>query len=154
MADFIHKPPEGDCQCCWDDLGPETYVEYKTDEKSLWLASGFCENCIKHLLSTQYNNYTNGLAKSTCKAEQRRMLEKGPPINLCDKTALPCPNDGEVYMLWFMSDQQEHSAKLENSLIGEERQAYWEEQKQFYIVDEVEGEEDGEGGQAQVPGTS
>jgi hypothetical protein len=70
------------------------------------------------------------------------MLQAGPPINLKDKTALPCPDDSEIYSLWYMIDNNEHSAKLKGSLEGEERQKYWNEQKKFYIVDEEEKQEE------------
>lgn len=40
--------------------------------------------------------------------------------------ALPCPDDGEVRSLWYASDGQVHSAKLQGSLIGDERKAYWD----------------------------
>lgn len=86
---------------------------------SVWLPSQFCETCIVYLLKTQWELYTTALAKTTCKAEQRRLLTTGPPINLKDIKALPCPNDSEVYLLWYMSDNLTHSAKLEGSLIGE-----------------------------------
>ena len=119
-------PSEGAaCACCWDDLGQETYVEYKTSETSAWLPSGFCINCVNHLLDTQWDVYVNALAKTTCKAEQRRLLAKGPPINLKDTKALPCPDDGEVHSLWFMVDNTERSAKLRGSLVGEVSEAVW-----------------------------
>jgi len=38
---------------------------------------------------------------------------------LKDSKALPCPDDGEVFLLWFMIDGLERSAKLEGSLVGE-----------------------------------
>jgi hypothetical protein len=66
------------------------------------------------------------------------MLQAGPPINLKDKTALPCPDDAEIHSLWYMEDNKEHSAKLKGSLEGEERQKYWDEQKKFYIAEEPE----------------
>lgn len=47
------------------------------------------------------------------------MLEKGPPINISDAKALPCPDGAEVHSLWYMIDGEEHSAKLEGSLTGE-----------------------------------
>jgi hypothetical protein len=106
-----------------------------------WLPSGFCIHCIKHLLSTQWDTYVNTLCKTTCKAEQRRMLTRGPPINLSDKTALPCPDDEEVYALWYMSSpDEEQSAKLTGSLVGKEREEYWNSQRQFYISDEPDEE--------------
>lgn len=148
MSAFHGSPAEGtSCACCWDDISMENYVEYQGSAESSWLASGFCQMCIEQLLSTQYEAYTNGLAKSTCKAEQRRMLARGPPINLSDKNALPLGDDdsnAEVYMLWYSSDKQTHSAKLVGSLEGEERRKYWEEQKLLYIDEGDEGDEDKE----------
>ena len=137
------------CACCWEDLSDENYVEYRASADGEWKASGFCQDCVGHLLQTQWKTYTEGLAKSTCKAEQRRMLEKGPPINISDKTAMPCPDgtekgNAEVHSLWYKSDGEEHSAQLEGALIGEERKTFWDEQKAFYIVDEPEEEEEKE----------
>lgn len=143
----IHATPaEGaTCASCWDDLGKETYVEYKADSAGAWLPSGFCQDCIGMLLKSQWTKYKESLSTTTCKAEQRRLLDRGPPVNLSDKNALPCPTGAhaEVYMLWYMSDGEEHSAKLEGSLEGEERERYWNEQKAFYIIDEKEDEEEG-----------
>ena len=45
-------------------------------------------------------------------------MAKGPPINISDPKALPCPDSGEVHSLWYMVDLKEHSAKLEGSLVG------------------------------------
>ena len=113
------------CACCWDDISPENYVEYlpyphsENNHSPQWLPSGFCQTCLEHLLRTQFSLWTESLAKSTCLAEQRRLLRNGPPVNLRDDKALPCPNKGEVHKLWYMSDGQIHSAKLEGSLEGE-----------------------------------
>ena len=96
-------------------------------------------------MQTQWKTYVTGLEKSTCKAEVRRMLKNGPPINLRDIKALPCPDDGETQLLWYASDQQEHSAKLTDSLLGEERERFWRHNEDFYalhIVDESEKEEE------------
>ena len=46
--------------------------------------------------------------------------------------------NGEVHSLWYMSDGLEHSAQLEGSLTGKDRDRYWDEQKAFYIVDEAD----------------
>ena len=105
--------------CCWDDMDSSNYVEYQGSENSEWFASGFCQMCIEHLLTSQWELYTNALKTTTCKAEQRRLLKCGPPINLKDVKALPCPEDGEVHKLWYMSNGEEKSAKLHGSLIGE-----------------------------------
>ena len=104
---------------CWDDIDSSNYVEYRATESSAWAASGFCEVCISYLLKAQWELYTSALAKTTCKAEQRRLLKAGPPVNLKDAKALPTPEDAEIHSLWYASDGQEHSAKLEGSLVGE-----------------------------------
>ncbi|CAM9518795.1 unnamed protein product, partial [Phaeothamnion confervicola] len=95
------------------------------------MPSQFCETCVLHLLSTQWNKYCDDLAKATCKAEQRRLLGRGPPVMLRDKTALPCKDDGEVHSLWFASSDKEQSAKLVGSLEGTERQVWWDEKLAF-----------------------
>ena len=48
------------------------------------------------MLKTQWELYRKRLETVNCKAEQRRLLERGPPINISDKTALPCPDTEEV----------------------------------------------------------
>lgn len=112
-------PAELTCACCWDDITSSNYVEYKASESSEWLTSGYCMTCIEQLIETQWDQYVNGLANSTCKAEQRRLLNRGPPINIRDPKALPCPDDAEVFQLWYMIDNSTHSAKLKGSLEGE-----------------------------------
>jgi len=130
--------------CCWEDLNEEIYCEYQSIEGGPWLPSGFCRSCVEELLKSQYAGYVNSLKTTKCKAEQRRLLQRGPPVNISDAKALPCADSesGEVHALWFMGTGKVHSAKLEGSLLGEERQRFWDEQKAFFIVDE--GEEDEE----------
>jgi hypothetical protein len=70
-------------------------------------------------LKSQWSTYTTALSKTTCKAEQRRLLARGPPINISDPKALECPDGGEVHSLWYMVDGKEYSAKLEGSYVGE-----------------------------------
>jgi hypothetical protein len=118
--------PVVNCSSCWEDITATNYVEYfptpsieEHAEPVQWTMSKYCEDCVKYLLQTQWKIYTDALAKTTCKAEQRRLLKRGPPINLRDDEALPCPEKGEVQSLWFLSDGLEHSAKLEGSLVGE-----------------------------------
>lgn len=119
------SPAEGmSCACCWDDITGENYVEYlpypssENNHHPTWLPSGFCQTCLQHLLKTQFSLWTESLAKSTCLAEQRRLLRRGPPVNVRDDKALPCPNNEEVHKLWYSSTGSEHSAKLEGSLEG------------------------------------
>jgi len=131
--------------CCFGDLDKDCYVEYKATTDGPWLASKFCETCVGYLLTSQFQKYKDSLANTKCKAEMRRLVEAGPPVNVFDKNALPCENDtknGEVAVLWYSSDGQEHSAKLEGSLEGEERAKYWEEIKKFYSAEEPEDEQE------------
>ena len=110
-----------------------------------WLPSKYCRTCVTHLLNTQWGKYVDQLKKVTCKAEQKRLLGRGPPINLRDRIALPCPgpdgeeddDDHEVQALWF-ADGGDQSPKLKGSLVGEARQAFWDEQLEF----EFEGDKD------------
>ncbi|CAM9715984.1 unnamed protein product [Heterosigma akashiwo] len=74
------------------------------------------------------------------------MLKEGPPVNVKDKTALECPDGSEVFRLWYSSDQAEHSAKLDGSLEGDERQAWWDEKKAFLFEEAEEGEDKGPDG--------
>ena len=43
---------------------------------------------------------------------------------------MPCPDDKEIYAIWFMNGNEYRSAKIENSLEGEERKALWDQQIQ------------------------
>ena len=141
-----HKQPIADSTClsCWDDVSSENYVEYRASPDSPWSPSGFCEMCVNILIQSQWKKYTESLSTTNCKAEQRRLLERGPPVNVSDKTAMPCPggDHAEVHSLWYMSNGEERSGKLEGSLEGEAREKYWQEQRAFYITDEPDDEED------------
>jgi len=142
-----HNSPEdgAECLCCYDDIDSSNYVEYKASEDGEWLPAKFCQTCVNQLLANQYHIWVNKLETSNCKAEQRRMLKEGPPVNVKDKTALECPDGSEVFRLWYSSDQAEHSAKLDGSLEGDERQAWWDEKKAFLFEEAEEGNvEDGE----------
>lgn len=131
MAEEQHGVPveASECLCCLEPMTIDLYVEYKPLDESPWLVSGYCVECISSLIKMQWSKFVDGIKNSTCEAELRRMVSKGPPINLRDPKALPCPNDGEVALLWFGRDGECHSAKLAGSLIGEERDRYWQELK-------------------------
>ena len=56
---------------------------------------------------------------------------------------LPCKDNGlneEVQLFWYSSDKQTHSAKLEGSLVGKEREDFWSEKKAFLAITEQEEE--------------
>lgn len=85
---------------------------------------------------------TTTLTRLTTTLTANNHLTTAPCIQ--DKHALPVGDDeyGEVHQLWYMSDRQVHSAKLEGSLEGEERQQWWDEQRQFKIKDEPDDPHD------------
>eukprot|EP01031_Cornospumella_fuschlensis_P037326 gene37326-45316_t len=128
----------------------DNYVEYMPfpsvgsdglPEPAQWVSSRYCESCVRYLLRTQWQSYLDHLEKPTCRAELRRLVKDGPPINLRDKEGLPCPDNGEVMMLWFMSSDREESAMLKGAIVGEERQRFWSDQKQHLGLMELEQEE-------------
>eukprot|EP01139_Manchomonas_bermudensis_P015393 Amastigsp_a510117_159.p3 type:complete len:145 gc:universal Amastigsp_a510117_159:740-306(-) len=134
--------PSGECLICYDDITAETYAEYKATADGPWLPALICANCIQVLLDTLYNKWVNDLKCTKCAAEQRRMLARGPPVNVYDAHALPAENDnhGEIAALWFAA-RGDVSPKLKDSLEGQARLDFWNEQKQFQIVDDKEATE-------------
>jgi hypothetical protein len=115
---------------------------------------------VSHLLKTSWQKYLKGVEQADCQATLNRLIAGqreivfwgvdcalsvvvcpgGPPINLVDATGLPCPpagssdpasESGAVHQFWHESDGKEHSAKLEGSLTGEARMAWWSERKVF-----------------------
>ncbi len=117
---------------CCEDLTINNYAEYLPYppedgmvsemewEEAGWLPSPYFSNCIEtEFLPNQLDRWIDSLQKATCKAEQRRILTPGPPINSKDVKGMPCPNNGEVYKLWYSKDNVEKVAKLEGSLVGE-----------------------------------
>jgi hypothetical protein len=107
-----------------------------------WKPSLFELEVVQKLLDEQFHQYVERVKKTDCQAELRRLLDKGPPIYISDDTALPLvEGDTHISKLWFASDGQERSAKLDGALEGEAREQLWEELKQFIIV---EGKEEGD----------
>lgn len=58
-----------------------------------------------------------------------------------------------MFALWYMSDGEVHSAKLEGSLVGKERQDYWDHLITFKAAMGAEAG-DGEGQQEAAPSSS
>lgn len=135
-------PTDVECMICYDDIDLDSFAEFKTHESSAWYPSLFCSNCINILLDSQFNKYVSDLSKVTCAREQRALLERGPPINIHDKSGFPESDGKEIHSLWYSCDNSIHSAKLKDSFIGEERQRWWDEQKKFVIKDEKVDEEE------------
>jgi len=135
--DAHRNPPKGEnCLICFDKINEENYVEYKITENSSWFPAKFCADCLKELQRSQFYRYCDNLAKSDCTKEQRAMLKRGPPINLSDRNGFPEANESEIYALWCFSDKMIKSAKLEGSLVGEDRLKLIEYQKSFFIKNE------------------
>jgi hypothetical protein len=118
-------------------------VEYETYPSMEWHPAKYEESVIRQLLKDQFPTFVNKVKTTDCQAELRRLLATGPPIYISDKHALPLPENGDTHIcnLWFSSDNQERSAKLEGALEGEERQQLWNDLNQFLIK---EGQEEGD----------
>merc|ERR1711991_182826 len=141
-----HGTPAGDCMICFEELDERNYVEYKCTEDGAWKAASLCEFCVEYLKGSQYKKYVDDLAKTTCAAEQRRLLADGPPVNIYEPHGMPCvcgTCEGrlEVAALWYAS-KGDVSPQLEGALTGEARMAFWEEQKKFRIQDEDDADDD------------
>jgi len=111
----------------------------------------YCQQCLdSQFIAQQWQTYLDNISKADCAAALRRLITKPPPINVKD-AGLPCEDnsttdddiergEGEVHSFWYASDGGLHDAKLNGSLMGEERRRFWEEKKDFLTVTEVEEE--------------
>ncbi|CAM9639727.1 unnamed protein product [Scytosiphon promiscuus] len=125
----------------------ERFVHSLRNTGNPWLPSLFCKMCIEVLIKRQWSIYEDGLAKATCKAQQKRMLGDGPPTHVNDKKALSCGEGESVHSLWFVREEggepEIQSAELEGAPQGEARQIWWDEKLAFQF-DEDDEEEEGE----------
>jgi hypothetical protein len=105
-----------------------------------WFPAMYEQSVVEQLLNSQFHTFVNKVKTTDCQAELRRLLASGPPIYVSDKHAMPVPNeDTHIISLWYASDSNERSAKLDGALEEEERRKLWDELKEFVIV---EGKED------------
>jgi hypothetical protein len=127
-------------------------VEYQSSPSLKWKPAQYEQSVVEQLLADQFHQYVDRVKKTDCQAELKRLLDKGPPTYVEDKHAFPL-DDGETHIvqLWYASDGQERSAKLQGALEGEERDKLWEELRQFIIV---EGKEEGDDGNEAENGTT
>ena len=117
-------------------------VEFQGYPSMKWKAAMFEQSVVQQLLDTQFHDFVTRVKTTDCQAELRRLLGAGPPIWISDNHGFPLEEgDTHVVNLWYASDNQERSAKLDGALEGEERQVLWDELKQFIIV---EGKEEGD----------
>jgi hypothetical protein len=42
----------------------------------------YCQECIGIMLSRKWTDYTEGIVKTDCAAEWKRLVDRGPPVNL------------------------------------------------------------------------
>lgn len=139
-----------------------------------WHPAQYEQSVVEQLLSSQFHTFVNKVKTTDCQAELRRLLAAGPPIYISDKHAMPLPEvsttnvetetttsgtdettateptgDTHIIKLWYASDGEERSAKLDGAVEGEERQKLWDELKKFIIVEGKEegDDDDGEGQQ-------
>ena len=117
-----------------------------------WSPAMYEQSVVEQLLQSQFHDFVGRVKKTDCQAELRRLLKDGPPIWLEDKHAMPLPEgDTHIVQVWFLSDNQERSAKLDGAVEGDERIVLWEELKQFLIEEGKEpGDEDDEDNAAEA----
>jgi len=133
--------PTGECVFCCDDFSTSNYVEYQATANGLYLPSPYCQQCIEeNFIKKQWALYLEKLSKADCAAALKRILSNPPPLNVYDEKGLPCKGDGstgEVHLFWYSSDNGTHSAKLKDSLEGQERRDFWEDKKRFMTEQEI-----------------
>ena len=69
-----------ECMCCMNDI--ETIVKYRVDNE--WFDCGYCEDCIKYMLKTQFQQYVEDVKKEKCKVALKRLVTLGPPMKFRD----------------------------------------------------------------------
>uniref|UniRef100_A0A7S1XY23 Uncharacterized protein n=1 Tax=Phaeomonas parva TaxID=124430 RepID=A0A7S1XY23_9STRA len=155
MSERGHGPPPAGLECLvtFEDITPEdrNFCEYCCAPSRTWKAAKMSCEVVEMMRMQQFGQYMDRIKKSTCAAEMRRLLEAGPPEYVSDKHGLPMPEgDTHIETLWYASDGEERSARLEGAPTGAEREALWQSLREFQ--GEGDTDEDGEqegGGEAQ-----
>ena len=135
---MAHAAPAGECLVCYEDVTPDNYCEYRVAPDRPWQPSKYCWECLERLMDSKFEAYVSGVANSTCEAEMRRYLTKGPPIYVEDNAGLPVGEGEHVDEIWVSSDDSVRSGKVKGALEGEARQKLWDEQKAFMEVKKEE----------------
>ena len=115
-----------DCKCCLSEINSNNYVLYKDNIESEYKSSFFCSDCVSILVETGWNTYISNVNNADCAAALKRLIEKGPPINLRDDYGVPCDNENNEVVIFYFGDGIK-SAKLNGSLVGDERLIWWGE---------------------------
>ena len=122
-----------ECLITFDDIDETNYCEYQTEPSMLWYPALACSDAIEHLRQTQFKRYMERVQATDCAAEMKRLMTKGPPIYFEESNVAPLP-DGEtrIVKLWYMADDTERSAMLDEALDGDERQKLWDHLKSVH----------------------
>lgn len=62
------------CSICFDEITPEHLVEYKKNSSNDWFTLSTCFECIILMKQSQFKTYVDGVKKSDCKKELKRLL--------------------------------------------------------------------------------
>lgn len=129
-------PKDLTCLATWDDISIDkgTYCEFRSFPSQEWSISLFNCDTVRLLLKTQFKTYLKNVEKASkdCAAAVRRLVKKGPPKYISDKTALPLKRETDEYIdrLWFSDSNEEVEAILEGCMSDEERELLWTSQKE------------------------
>lgn len=122
-------------------------VEFQGYPSMKWKACTFEQSVVQQLVDSQFHTFVERVKTTDCQAELKRLLAAGPPVHVSDKMGFPLDEgDTHVANLWYASDGQERSAKLDGAVEGEERQKLWDELKEFIVVEGKEKGDDGDDG--------
>ena len=118
-TDYAHgAPTDGmECMATMEDITEEdkNYCEFQTMPSGKWHPALYSSEVVKRLIKTQFADYVAGVRKADCAADLKRRLNKGPPIWVEDKHALPVPEeDTHICRVWFAEEGKEYSAKLKD----------------------------------------
>jgi len=126
-----------ECECCYCEVDDSNYTLYRENKEDVWKSSKYCKTCVAHLLITGWETYLKHVKDADCAAALRRVIKNGPPINLRDSLAFPCKGDNEVDAFYY--DGEIQSAKLAGSLVSDEREKFWNQQRQILqLMEEIE----------------
>lgn len=164
----IPAPETLECKLCWEDLDATNYAEYKIHADDKWMPSGYCQTCAQSLIDSQWSNFAEAVGKETCKASLLRLCvacplyvkdwvalpcsQHGKPVDpkkkpdgkeLAADEKEPCPTQGQVTEFWFASTNTVVVPQLKNAPVGEARDAYIANLKEFAALLKDTEAEDG-----------
>eukprot|EP01147_Barroeca_monosierra_P009746 gene9746-1949_t len=120
----------GTCLCCFEPLrrfstkGSEedesiNFVEYRFSIKESWKPCGYCEECLKCLLTVKFDEYITGIEQADCGRALRRMLQDGPPVYFRDEMALPHETSDTATNESSLDTMNQNKPSVNNAVIDE-----------------------------------